>query len=310
MRTLPSMRGQLVAPPPNDSHNAKGLIVMKFATRWFSAAVTKAAGPFSAFALLAAVTTPALAAVPPVALMGTQLPTQAGFGTIKGRLVWDGAEAPERVVIAKKGEATKDPGVCAKDAPILADDLVVDPKTKGVQGAFAYIPKPTGKNPEALKEIAAKTPNPVIDQENCRFIPHTLAVTTDQTVVFKSSDPTGHNLRYAGFNNGGFNQMMPVGSQIQKKFAIERRPIPIGCDIHPWMTGYVMVFDHPFFAITGEDGSFEIKGVPAGTQKVVVWQEKVGYATAGGAVGVPVEVKAGGTVDLGDVKLDPSKVKK
>ena len=91
---------------------------------------------------------------------------------------------------------------------------------------------------------------------------------------------------------------------------MEKRPIAVGCDLHPWMTGYLMVFDHPFFAVTGEDGSFEIKGVPAGKQNVVVWQEKVGYVTPGFAVGVPVEVKAGATVDLGDVKLDPKKLKK
>ena len=55
----------------------------------------------------------------------------------------------------------------------------------------------------------------------------------------------------------------------------------VACDIHPWMHGHVMIFDHPFFAVTGPDGSFEIKGVPAGDQNVVVWQEGVGYVTPG-----------------------------
>ena len=61
------------------------------------------------------------------------------------------------------------------------------------------------------------------------------------------------------------------------KLVAERRPIAVACDIHSWMKAWIMVFDHPFFAVTGPDGSFEIKGVPAGEQHLVVWQEKVGY---------------------------------
>ena len=68
-----------------------------------------------------------------------------------------------------------------------------------------------------------------------------------------------------------------------------------------------MVFDHPFFATTDKDGSFEIKGVPAGTQNLVLWQETVGYATPGAGRGMPVEVKAGEVTDVGEVKLVPKK---
>ncbi|WP_406696668.1 carboxypeptidase regulatory-like domain-containing protein [Singulisphaera sp. Ch08] len=281
---------------------------MKFATRWLSAAAARAAGTLAALTLLTVSASPTQAAVP-VGLLAAQLPTQAGYGTIKGRLVLDAASAPPRIVLQEKGQAQKDGQVCAKDEAILDDKFVVDPKTKGIQFGFAYLAKPNGKNPEALKAIATKAPEVVVDQVNCRFVPHNVAVTTDQTVIFKSSDPTSHNLRYAGFANGGFNQMMPAKSEVEKKFSVEKRPIAVGCDLHPWMTGYLMVFDHPFFAVTGEDGSFEIKGVPAGKQNVVVWQEKAGYVTPGFAVGVPVEVKADATVDLGDVKLDPKKIK-
>ena len=70
-----------------------------------------------------------------------------------------------------------------------------------------------------------------------------------------------------------------------------------------------MVFDHPFFAVTGPDGSFEIKGVPAGDQNVVVWQEKVGYVTPGTGRGMPVKVAAGEVTDVGEIKIDPAKVK-
>jgi hypothetical protein len=74
------------------------------------------------------------------------------------------------------------------------------------------------------------------------------------------------------------------------------------------MKGYIMVFDHPFFAVTGPDGSFEIEGVPAGTQNFVIWQETVGYATQGLARGMPVKVGAGQVTDVGEIKLVPKSV--
>ena len=75
------------------------------------------------------------------------------------------------------------------------------------------------------------------------------------------------------------------------------------CDIHPWMKGQFQVFDHPFFAKTKEDGSFEIKGVPAGTQNIIIFHSTKGYINDGKAKGQPVVVKAGETTDIGDVKL-------
>jgi hypothetical protein len=71
------------------------------------------------------------------------------------------------------------------------------------------------------------------------------------------------------------------------------------------MKAWVMVFDHPFFTTTATDGSFEIKGVPAGTQKLIVWQKTVGYATSGQGRGMEVEIKAGGVTDVGEIKLVP-----
>ena len=87
------------------------------------------------------------------------------------------------------------------------------------------------------------------------------------------------------------------------KLVAESLPIEITCDIHPWMTAYVMVFDHPFFATTAKDGSFEIQGVPAGTQNLVLWQAKVGFATPGVGRGMPIEVKADEVTDVGNIVL-------
>ena len=75
------------------------------------------------------------------------------------------------------------------------------------------------------------------------------------------------------------------------------------------MHAWVMVFDHPFFATTAADGSFEIKGVPAGTQNLVLWQENIGFVTPGGGRGMPVTVKAGEVTNVGEISIDPAKVK-
>jgi hypothetical protein len=249
----------------------------------------------------------ALTAVAAFGLGGSTASAQ--YGTIKGKLVWGGDDAPARKVLEEKGKASKDPAVCAEGGSILSNDLVVDPKTKGVKYGFAYIPRPTGANPDAVKALLAKSAEVEIDQKNCEFVPYALAGHQDQKFVFKSSDAVNHNVHLSPFGNAPFNTILAPNGSIEKKFVAERRPIPLTCDIHPWMKGWVMVFDHPFFAITGEDGSFEITGVPAGAQKLVVWQSSVGYANEGLAQGMAVNVPAGGVADVGTIKVDPKKVK-
>lgn len=227
----------------------------------------------------------------------------AGFGTIKGRLVWGGAEAPKQPEI----KPNKDAEVCGKDQ-IFERDLVVDPETKGVKFAFAYLPAPKGKNPEAEKTLLDAHPTVEIDQVSCQFVPYAAAGTNKQQWVFKSSDATGHNVHYQGFVNSANFALPPKGSAT-KTLNPDKRPTPLVCDIHPWMKGYLLILDHPFFAVTGEDGSFEITGVPEGKQNLVVWQSKAGFVTKGGLKGMDVEVKAGGTTNLGDIVLSPEMVK-
>lgn len=249
------------------------------------------------------------AAVPGAGVIAAALPAQAGFGTIKGKLVWGGAAPPSLPMLVAKGDkSVKDAEACAVNG-IADESLVVDPATKGVKYGIVYLVRPKGSNPEATKALLA-TPKVEMDQKGCVFIPRNLAIHKDQRVVFKSSDPVGHNVRYSGFSNTAANFTLPPNGEAEKKLVAERLPLVVVCDIHPWMKGHVAVFDHPFFAITGEDGSFEIKGVPAGSQNLVVWQEKVGYVSSGGTRGQAVAVPANGVVDVGTIVLDPAKVKK
>jgi hypothetical protein len=251
----------------------------------------------------------ASAAPPVAAALSIGMIGQAEFGTVKGRLVWGGDQVPPIKVLEEKGKAEKDPNVCAKDQPIMSRELVVDPQTKGVSYAFAYISRPSGSNPQAIQELVSRQPTLELDQKNCEFLPYLVAMNEGQALVVKSSDPTNHNVRLNAFSNEGVNQNVGPGAELRLKLVAEKRPIKLNCDIHPWMKCYIMVFDHAFFATTATDGSFEIKGVPAGAQKLVLWQENVGYANQGGGAGMPVTVKAGEVTDVGEIKLDPAKVK-
>jgi len=252
---------------------------------------------------------PAAASPPATGLLATCLVGQAQTGTIKGRLVWGDEKTPPAKVLVEKGKSDKDPDICAKDDPIMSRELVVDPKNKGVAYGFAYLVLPTGDFAQAARDLVGKQPKVVLDQKSCEFQPYVLPLHKDQTLVIKSSDPKNHNVRFGGFSNSGINQVVAPLGQLEVKLVPERHPLELHCDIHSWMKGYLMVFDHPFFTTTGTDGAFEIKGVPAGDQKLVVWQEKVGYVTSGGGKGMAVTVRAGEVTDVGVITLDTAKVK-
>lgn len=284
---------------------------MRVNLRW--AAGLRSLGVCSSAALVvvsaALVSGSSAGAAPPVGPLVASIPTaQEAYGTIKGRLVWGGPEAPQPKVLEATGKATKDPAICAATAPILDEKVVVDPQTKGIRFAFAYLVRPKGQNAAAVKELTSRNPAVEIDQKGCVYTPRSVALHQDQELVLKSSDPVNHNVHLNAFTNEPFNILLPANGKLTKKLVFEKRAMPLTCDIHPWMKANIMVFDHPFFAVTGPDGSFEIKGVPPGTQNLVIWQESTGYVNSA-ASGKPVEVSPGKTTDLGDIALDPKKVK-
>jgi hypothetical protein len=269
-------------------------------------------GPLAWFWLGAALAFPgsAAAAVPTHIFLAAGSVAQAQTGTIKGRLVWGDTQIPEIKELVAKGSTTaKDAEICAVKAPIMSRDLVVDPKTKGVAYGIVFLVKPKGDSTAQVKALLEKKPKVVLDQKNCEFQPYVLPFQKDQKLVIKSSDPFGHNVRFTGFNNVGVNQMVPANGEFEVKLVAESRPMELRCDIHNWMNGYLLVLDHPFFASTAADGSFEIKGVPAGAQNLIVWQGKVGYVNPGFGRGMPVAVKDGEVSDVGEVKIDPARVK-
>jgi hypothetical protein len=269
-----------------------------------------AAGASSAPAGGTSATSPTASAAAPAATSPTAPSTTAakaeGWGTLKGKVTLKG-DAPPPKELAPKGGASKDPTVCAKDAPILSERLVVDAGSKGVKNVLVYIPKPTAVSDEAKK--AAQSAQIVFDQEKCTFVPHVLAVMTGTNLELKNSDPVSHNIN-SRLRNNGFNSVVPASQALPRSISEpERQPGELTCDIHPWMKAYWMVLDNPYFAVTDAQGNFEIKNVPAGSQKVVVWQEAVapnGFLTA--ASGDAIDIKASDTTTK-DFTVDAGKLR-
>jgi len=230
-----------------------------------------------------------------------------GWGTLKGRVVFSADAPAAKILIAKGDKSVKDGEVCAKQ-DIPNERLVVNAANKGVRYAIVYLPKPTAVKKEA--EAAAKAAEVIFDQKNCTFLPHVLVAMKGAVVTVKNSDAVGHNANAVGLINTRFNMTTPPGSPPipQPIRAPEPKPGDVNCDIHNWMKSYWFALGNPYFAVTDADGNFEIKDVPAGDQKVVVWAESLGPGYITPTSGESITIKADGETSK-DFTLDAAKVK-
>ncbi len=229
--------------------------------------------------------------------------TPEGWGTLKGRITFDGDPPRPKILVSPGEQGVKDAAICAQQE-IPDQSLVVDPESKGVRWALVYIPKPSSVNPEA--ESAALAQPVEFDQKNCVFDPHVLAVMQGNRVLVKSSDAVGHNV-HTLLRNTSSNQPISQGATLPVEITrADGRPGQVVCDIHTWMTAWWLTLNNPYFAVTNEKGEYEIKNVPAGTQKVVVWCEATGFLTP--STGTPVSIAADGetsknvTIERTDLK--------
>src|SRR5205807_9114715 len=132
----------------------------------------------------------------------------------------------------------------------------------------------------------------------CMFIPHALGIRQGQEIVAKNSSTIAHNVNWSGhpLKNPGGNRIVPANQEIViGGLRADKYPVKLACNIHGWMNAWVRVFDNPYFAVTDGDGQFEIKQAPAGTFRLVAWQESIGYVT--NRIGIPVTIKANDAID-------------
>lgn len=131
------------------------------------------------------------------------------------------------------------------------------------------------------KQWEAPTEPAVIDQEGCIYKPHVMGVMAGQPLRFLNSDELLHNVHGLPEENREFNLGMPATVEQSDVRLEQPEPLfPVKCDVHPWMQSYVAVMSHPYFAVTDEDGRFEIDNLPAGTYELEAWHERLGTQTA------------------------------
>lgn len=225
----------------------------------------------------------------------------ADWGTIKGRFIVDG-EAPE-----------PKPLVVSKDQFCIDKNLMNESVLVGEQGGVAnvlvYLKVGRREKVDAHPDYKSQLKEAVVlDNHGCHFVPRVATLLTGQELILKNSDPVGHNTNV----DRVFNQIIPAGGETPTKVArASAVPLSVMCNIHPFMKGYLFVQDHPYMSVSGEDGSFEIKNVPAGKREFVFWHEvptflkdlKVGKDKTDRRGKVDVTLKAGETLDLGDIKV-------
>jgi plastocyanin len=162
-----------------------------------------------------------------------------------------------------------------KPEPGVTFELVVVGPGNGLKNVFVYV-----KDGLGTRTYAPPSTPVVLDQKGCRYIPHVFGVQVGQPVQIVNSDSTLHNVNSAPRENRPFNfGQVPSTPAVTRTFAAPEIGVPFRCDVHSWMSAYAGVVAHPFFAVTKDDGTFEIKGLPAGTYTIEAWHERLGTTT-------------------------------
>ncbi len=203
-------------------------------------------------------------------------PTEKATAVVTGKVLFDGDPPPREEVSPEKIAAAKD-DLCIKhhaDHPLLTEDLIVS-EDKAICNVLVYVKSfPEDWTHAPLEDTVT------IDQKGCTYVPHVVAVMVDQPVVVSSSDDTAHNVHLVARRNRGTNFTQAKGDTKEMTFKrAEMGSAYFKCDIHGWMKSHVGVFEHPFFAVTAADGTFELPKLPPGEYEITAWHETLGTQT-------------------------------
>jgi len=191
----------------------------------------------------------------------------ATAGTISGRILFQG-QAPKMQVI----DMSSNPS-CERQhkGQVRAETVVVNPNGT-LRNAFVWI-----KDGLAPAHWIPPADSVKLDQSGCIYEPHVIGIMVGQTLEILNDDPVNHNIHAESQVNSPWNiAEAPRAEHSFRKFASPEVLFPVTCSVHPWMRSWIGVSPHPFFAVTGVDGSFALRGVPPGTYTIEVVQEKLG----------------------------------
>ncbi len=197
-------------------------------------------------------------------------------GSIVGVAKFAGA-VPE----PKRLDADKDKDVCARD-PIFYEALIVSKENKGIRNVVVSL-----TNIKKGKKVEPPKTKPQLDQRGCVFLPHVLILPAGVTLEILNNDGILHNFHTYSIKNTSVNKAQPKFKKKMKETFRAPETIKVSCDLHRWMSAWLVVTDHPYYAITDENGSFKITDVPPGTYQLQYWHEKLGKQTK------EITVKAG-----------------
>ena len=206
-------------------------------------------------------------AAPPAPL--TSPVDAATAGNVAGRITFEGTPPQPGVVRMDSDPNCVQPGETATDATVVVDD------TGALENVFVYVK-------DGLGDLRFPIPSTtiVLDQTGCRYVPHVLGAQVGQSLEIVNSDPTLHNVHAVAVANQEFNMGQPLpGMKHTHQFTTSEVMVPFKCDVHSWMQAYVGVVNHPFFAVTGADGAFNLEGLPPGTYTIEAWHETLGTQT-------------------------------
>ncbi|WP_233216485.1 hypothetical protein [Blastopirellula marina] len=245
------------------------------------------------------------------ALLAVSAASAQQWGHLTGKFVVKGmVPAPAKLKVDKDVE------VCGKK-PIFDETVVVGPQGE-LSGVAIWLTPPRGKSaPDPHPNYLKLQQEPInVDNLACIYVPHVEVIWTARPVQFRNLDPIAHNYKVDGFYKS-FNNLVPANGVHTETFEKEERaPIPATCSIHGWMKGYLLVRDSPYAAATGEDGSFTIENLPAGTYDFSFWHD-TGYL-AGVKIGgektdrkgmCEITIEPGKTIDLGVITVDAADLK-
>ncbi|MEP6819563.1 MAG: carboxypeptidase regulatory-like domain-containing protein [bacterium] len=215
-------------------------------------------------------------------------------GTISGVIAFTGTPpAPTKIT------TDADPACGQKNPNLVTENNVV--KDGKLANVLVYIKEGTLADGTKIGDWGFDTPSAEaeLDQDGCHYKPHVSAVMVNQKIKIVNSDPTQHNIHFTPKNNPDWNQSQPNGAApLTHSFAHSEILVPVKCNQHPWMKAYVAVLKHPFAAVSAEDGTYTIKGVPPGTYTVIAWHEGGQTGTESKPMQVTVAANGSGKADF------------